>query len=331
VKLEGLCKSFRVRRTLRDALRAPFRAERITALNSISAQVQEGEFFGILGENGAGKTTLFKVLSTLTLADTGRAQVFGVDVRRHPARVRTLIAPVLATERSLAWRLSARENLRLYAALHRLDRQEAEKRASALLALVGLADTGARLVGTFSTGMRQRLLLARALLARPRMLLLDEPTRSLDPLAARDFREFLRQDIGAGHGCTVLLATHDADEVRDLCDRVGVLHRGRLVASGTRSAISTQLGYHRYRLVTRTPEHPAVEALAGQGAHLGRIQPADGGWHTREVDLPGGDERTASVLTALTCAGVSLARLEKIELPLAELIERLTRNGPADA
>jgi ABC-2 type transport system ATP-binding protein len=328
--LEGLRKVFRVRRGLREALLYPLRAARITALDAVSCEVPEGEFFGLLGENGAGKTTLFKVLSTLALADGGRATVFGTDVSRDPARVRELVAPVLASERSLAWRLSALENLRLFAGLHRLERREGERRALELLQVVGLSGVGARLVGTFSSGMKQRLLLARALLARPRMLLLDEPTRSLDPLAARSFREFLRRDIGRAQGCTVLLATHDPDEVRDLCDRVGVLHRGRLVAMGTTASLSAQLGYHRYRLVTRDPTHPAVERLAQHGARLGAPEPEDGEWRAREVDLPGGNEATAAVIAGLTAAGVTLARFDRVELPLADLIERLSARKGSD-
>jgi ABC-2 type transport system ATP-binding protein len=327
LELRGISKEFRARRSFREALQAPFRQARITALHGVSCDVPEGEFFGLLGENGAGKTTLFKILSTLTTADAGEARIFGVDVSREPARIRQLLSPVLVSDRSLAWRLSARENLRLYAGLHRLARREAEQRARELLTLVGLADTGARLVGTFSSGMKQRLLLARALMARPRMLLLDEPTRSLDPLAARSFREFLRRDVGRTQGCTVLLATHDPDEVRDLCDRVGVLHRGRLVAMGTAQRLSAQLGYHRYRLVTRSPDHPAVLALADRGVRLGRIEAAEGEWQSRELDLSGDEETTAAVLASLAGAGVPFARFERIELPLADLIERLTRGA----
>lgn len=325
VELQGIHKSFRVRRTLRQSLAAPFRGERLTALDGVTCQIPEGEFFGLLGVNGAGKTTLFKILSTLTSADSGRASVFGVDVARQPARVRQLLAPVFVGDRTLAWRLSALENLRLYGGLHRLPRREVERRAGELLELVGLAGTGGRLVGTFSSGMKQRLLLARALMARPRLLLLDEPTRSLDPIAARSFREFLRRDVGRTQGCTVVLATHDPDEVRDLCDRVGVLHQGRLVATGTPQSLSAQLGFHRYRLVTSVPDHPAVRALAGNGARLGRTEPLTGEWQAREIDLPADEAGTASVVAGLAAAGVPLARFERIELPLADLIERITR------
>jgi ABC-2 type transport system ATP-binding protein len=327
LEVRGLRKSFRARRTVGETLRRPFQSSLVTALDGISCEVAEGEFYGLLGENGAGKTTLFRILSTLVRSDGGSASVFGTDVARQPARVRRLVASVLASDRSLYWRLSAAENLRLFLALYRLPASEATGRIGELLDLVGLGEVRARLVGTFSSGMRQRLLLARALLARPRMLLLDEPTRSLDPIAARDFREFLRGDIGRSHGCTVLLATHDADEVRDLCDRVGVLHRGRLVATGTTTSLAAQFGYHRFRLVTTDPGHPAVEGLVGLGIRLGAVGVEQGEWRARELDLPGGHAEAAAVVTRLTAAGLPVARFERIELPLAELIERLGRGG----
>ena len=275
LQVEAISKSFPVRRSLRESLRRPAGAPRLKALDGLSFEVAEGEFFGLLGENGAGKTSLFRILSTLVLPDQGTVRVLGVDLARDPAQVRRLLAPVLVSERSLAWRLSAVENLRLYAAFYRLPRGEVERRIADLLQVVGLTDTAARMVGTFSSGMKQRLMLARALLARPRILLLDEPTRSLDPLAARRFRQFLKQDIGRGQGCTVLLATHDPDEVRDLCDRVGVLHRGRLVGLGTPESLTMELGYHRYRLVTSEPAHPAIEQLGAAGDAPG-ADPRDG-------------------------------------------------------
>jgi ABC-2 type transport system ATP-binding protein len=147
----------------------------------VSCDVQPGEFFGLLGPNGAGKTTLFKMLATLTSPDEGWATVHGVDVMKDPRAVRRMIAPVAADERGLHWRLSALENLRLFATLYALRGSELQARIDEVLGVVGLRGAERRTVGTYSSGMRQRLLIARALLIRPRVLLLDEPTRSLDP------------------------------------------------------------------------------------------------------------------------------------------------------
>jgi ABC-2 type transport system ATP-binding protein len=331
LQVDGLSKSYRVRRPLLETLRHPRAGARIAAIDNLSCEVNDGEFFGFLGENGAGKTTLFRILSTLVIPDRGSVRVLGTEVTRDPALIRRLVAPVPASERSLSWRLSAAENLRLYAALYRVSSRDAAVRITDLLEVVGLTEVGSRLVGTFSSGMKQRLLLARALMARPRVLLLDEPTRSLDPIAARAFRQFLKEDVGHGQGCSILLATHDPDEVRELCDRVGVLHRGRLLGVGTPATLAAQLGYHRFRLVTTEPGHPAIERLAQEGVRLGRVEDLDDGWLVREMDLPEG-ERTASVLLAsLVQAGVPVSRFERVELPLAELLERVTRPTKAAA
>jgi ABC-2 type transport system ATP-binding protein len=324
ISIVGMSKRFPVRRPLSAAVRAPLTRETRLALANVDLEVNQGEFVGLLGPNGAGKTTLFKVLSTLVLPDTGRATVHGHDVVRNPASTRRLLAPVIADERSLHWRLSAAENLRLFAALHAVPRPDVDARARELLALVGLEATAAQLVGTFSSGMKQRLLIARALLARPRVLLLDEPTRSLDPISARALRAFLREELVRRQGCTVLLATHSADEAFGLCDRVAVLDRGRVLATGPVERLALEVGDARYRAWTRDARHPAWQALGDRGvvAHLAGAVREDE-WTRIDVDVPGGLDQAAHVLDLLTCAGVRVARFERAPLTLAELLDRI--------
>lgn len=331
VSISGLTKRFPLRRTWGAAVRAPFRREMRLALSDIDLDVAEGEFLGLLGPNGAGKTTLFKVLSTLILPDAGRASILGHDVVQSPAASRHLLAPVIADERSLHWRLSAVENLRLFAALHAVPRSDVAARVGDVLALVGL-NTAGQLVGTFSSGMKQRLLIARALLARPRVLLLDEPTRSLDPISARALRTFLRDELVARQGCTVLLATHSADEAFGLCDRVAVLDRGHLLATGPVERLAREVGDVRYRAWTRDPMHPAWNALGERGvvAHPSTAVQEDG-WTRIDVDVPGGMDQAVHVLDLLTCAGVRVARFERAPLTLAELLDGIVaRRARAD-
>jgi ABC-2 type transport system ATP-binding protein len=324
VSIVGLSKRFRVRRGLAAAVRAPLLRESRLALANIDLEVNEGEFLGLLGPNGAGKTTLFKVLSTIILPDTGRASVLGHDVVRSPATTRRLLAPVIADERSLHWRLSAAENLKLFSALHGVPGRDVGVRVRELLTLVGLETTATQLVGTFSSGMKQRLLIARALLARPRVLLLDEPTRSLDPISARAVRTFLRDELVKRQGCTVLLATHSAEEAFGLCDRVAVLDRGRLLATGPAERLAREVGDARFRAWTRDAQHPAWQALGDRGvvAHLSGAVKEDE-WTRIDVDVPGGLDQAAHVLDLLTCAGVRVARFERAPLTLAELLDRI--------
>jgi ABC-2 type transport system ATP-binding protein len=176
-----------------------------------------------------------------------------------------LIAPVLANERSLYWRLSAYENLRLYAVLQGVAAPQVDAEIARVLAATGLSDAPPAMVGTFSSGMRQRLLIARALLGRPRVLLLDEPTRSLDPISARDFRRFLRESVVRAEGCTVLLATHDADDAWELCDRVAVLHRGRLLAVDETTRLRARFGGPQHSLIVNSEERERARALLEAG------------------------------------------------------------------
>jgi len=322
VELRDLTKRFPLRRRWVDLLLHPGGGERVIAVDHLSFSVAEGEFFGLLGPNGAGKTTVFKMLSTLILPDGGRAQVLGHDLVRNASDVRSVLCPVIADERSLNWRISARENLRFYAQLYGLRGEAASHSVTELLDVVGLSEADHKMVGAFSSGMKQRLLLARALLSRPRVLLLDEPTRSLDPVAARQFRTFLREEIVGRRGCTVLLATHNSEEALELCDRVMVLNRGRAVAMGRPEDLVHDSGDERYRAWTRFPLHPAFERL--DSPFVSRIGvEEEGGWSVVEIAISGGAEQAATVLETLTREGARIGRFEKVRLPLADLIEGL--------
>jgi ABC-2 type transport system ATP-binding protein len=328
VHVRGLTKSFALRKSWSQTLLRPRQREMARVVDSIELSVADGECFGILGPNGAGKTTLFKILATLIRADHGTATIGGHDVSVDPAGVRRLLSPVIPEERSLNWRLSGYENLRFFAAIYRIRPNERERRVRDLLEVVGLGDTGTKMVAQYSSGMRQRLLIARALIPRPRMLLLDEPTRSLDPVATRKFHEFIRSEIIGAQGCTVLIATHSPEEALSLCDRIGIMDRGKLLAVGSPRALLAGSATDRYRLWTDSPAHSAFEALGlrvVQGA-----APAAGemdGWAPIEFELPGGPEQAAAINSSLVMRGVQVAHFERIQRSLAEYIERLVEQG----
>jgi ABC-2 type transport system ATP-binding protein len=319
-----LWKRFPAARSLTDVLRQPFHAAPVPVVVDVSLDVHAGEFVGLLGPNGAGKTTLLKVLATLIVPDRGSATVAGYDVVREAASVRRVIAPVLASERSLYWRLSAQENLELFAALLRLPPRDTAERVSDTLDVVGLSDTGRKMVGQFSAGMMQRLLVARALLGHPRVLLLDEPTRSLDPSAAHAFRSFLRDELAARRRCAVLVATHRTEEAFELCDRVVVMHRGRVAAEGRASALGESLLGSRYSAWTREPSHPALEGVlvAGRARRVAVRSEGDGTWWRVELEVEGGDEAARELLATLVTSGMPIARFERVVAPLGDLIER---------
>jgi ABC-2 type transport system ATP-binding protein len=162
-------------------------------------------------------------------------------------------------------------------------------------------------------------------LARPRVLLLDEPTRALDPISAQELRAFMRDELVDRHGCTIVLATHNTDEALGFCDRVGVLNRGRLLATGAAVELTTRFGEERYRILTGEPDHRCFARLEENGAihDVVRRPSESGGWHVVECGISGDLSRSANVLRLLLESGVSVSRLERVEPSLADLIGRI--------
>lgn len=233
------------------------RREDLTAVDSVTLRIREGELFGLLGPNGAGKTTLVKMLCTLILPSEGRALVCGRDVVTESAAVKPLIGLVDCQERSFFWRLTGRQNLQFFAALVGLRGAEADERIATLLDLVGLSEHADRRFMGYSTGMRQKLGVARGLLAQPRVVFMDEPTRSLDPVIARDLRTFIRQVLVEKLGRTVVLVTHRLEEAEQLCDRVAIMNHGRIVACGPVAEI-------KQRIPVRQQYHIEVHRLPSE-------------------------------------------------------------------
>ncbi len=210
-----------------------------TALNGISFSVPQGEIFGLLGPNGGGKTTLFRILSTLLTPAEGRARLFGLDVAREPLAVRRRIGVVFQNQ-SLDRRLTTSENLMHQGHLYGLRGEALSRRTDEILDRVGLSDRRSDVVETLSGGLRRRVELAKGLMHRPDLLLLDEPSTGIDPRARLDFWEYL-QVLRREESVTVVLTTHLLDEA-DKCDRLGILDRGELVGEGTPKALKQQIG-----------------------------------------------------------------------------------------
>jgi ABC-2 type transport system ATP-binding protein len=210
------------------------------AVDDVDLSVWPGEMFGLLGPNGAGKTTTIRVLTTLLRVAPGVAQVFGRDVARERMSVRKLIGYV-PQQLSAEAALTGRENVMLFARLFDVPRRERGDRSERALAATGMLEHADRLVSTYSGGMVRRLELAQALVNRPRLLILDEPTIGLDPIARGSVWDLIAE-LRAENGMTVLLTTHYMDEAEELCDRIALMHRGRLRAEGSPSALKADLG-----------------------------------------------------------------------------------------
>jgi daunorubicin resistance ABC transporter ATP-binding subunit len=215
------------------------KSEPVRAVDGITFGVGEGEFFGFLGPNGAGKTTTIRVLATLLRPTSGRAVVAGLDVVRQPADVRRLVGFAMQTV-AVDIMGTGRENLELIGRLHRVPGPELRKRVDELLELMGLAEAGNKLAGTYSGGMRRRLDLASALVHRPRVLFLDEPTEGLDPQSRTALWEELLRVRAAG--TTMFLTTHYMEEADRLCDRLAIIDHGRIVVEGSPADLKRSVG-----------------------------------------------------------------------------------------
>lgn len=202
------------------------------ALDDVDLAVKKGELFGLVGPNGAGKTTLIKTFCTLISPTRGYAQVNGYDLSQE-SPIKASIGLVTSDERSFYWRLSARQNLEFFATLHHLPPSEIRRRIDEVLEIVGLQEVADKRFLTFSTGMRQRLSIARALLSRPETIFLDEPTKGLDPLGIQSLHRLIREDLTRHQGITILLTSHWLQEVEQLCDRIAIMDRGRIQACGS--------------------------------------------------------------------------------------------------
>lgn len=211
----------------------PFRrAVKIPALAGVDLRVGAGEAVALVGRNGAGKTTLLKILGALVLPDGGRARVCGLDVVSRSRDVRAAIGLVTGDERSLYWRLTGAQNLALFGALYNVPPGELREKTARALADFGLGTHADVPVRSYSSGMRQRLMLARALLHEPRVLLMDEPNRAADPVLQGEFLARVRDDIAGRMKRAVLLATHNLEEAVSLGGRVAVIEKGKIVYSG---------------------------------------------------------------------------------------------------
>jgi len=210
------------------------------ALDGVDLIVETGEVFGLLGPNGAGKTTTIRILNTLLPLQSGEAEVFGYDVRRSPMEVRQLLGYV-PQQLSIEAALTGRENVAWFARLFGVPRRERAQRVADALETMGLADAANRLAGGYSGGMVRRLELAQALVNRPALLILDEPTVGLDPLARESVWQHV-EELRGETNMTVLLTTHYMEEADALCDRVALMHYGTIRADGAPDELKLALG-----------------------------------------------------------------------------------------
>jgi ABC-2 type transport system ATP-binding protein len=290
ITAEGLVKIYKTRK------------HEVRALDGLDLSVAEGTILGLLGPNGAGKTTTVRILTTLLRPDAGRATVAGLDVVREAQQIRTLIG-LSGQYAAIDENLTGRENLWMFGRLYQLASVTARTRAGELLEQFDLADAGDRVVKTYSGGMRRRLDLASALIGRPRLLFLDEPTTGLDPRSRLGMWDVIRSLVR--EGATLLLTTQYLEEADELADTIAVVDHGKIIARGTADGLKAEVGGERIEVVIhdRTRIDDARSILEGIG--VGRATVDE---HTRRVTVPsdGGATRLATVIREFDDGGIAI-------------------------
>ncbi len=296
------------------------KTKEVVAVDDVSFSVAPGELFGLLGPNGAGKTTTVKMLTTLLIPTGGEARILGLDVVKQAEALRSRIGFIFGGERGLYWRLSAADNLRYFATLYQLEPAVARKRIPYLLEMVGLSNRATEKVEGYSRGMKQRLHIARTLLHDPELLFLDEPSIGLDPVAARDMRQMVR-NLQAEKK-TILLTTHYMFEADALCQRIAVINHGRIIALDTPeglkrlvqdlSVIEIETFGVPPETVDRIRQLPAVEAASVENREQKQIL---------LVQSPAGAQAVPAVMAALD--GLRVGRVVTREPTLEDAYVRL--------
>ena len=289
----------------------------VVALDGIDLAVAPGTVYGLLGPNGAGKTTAVRILTTLVRPDQGEARVLGLDVVEQPDDVRSVIG-LAGQYAAVDESLTGRENLRLMAILTHLPRSDIKPRVVELLDRFGLTDAADRTVGTYSGGMRRRLDLAAALVHRPPVLFLDEPTTGLDPHSRRELWTIIEELVAAG--TTLLLTTQYLDEVDRLANQIAVIDGGRVIAEGTSSALKAQMAT---TLELSFSDIPTAAKAAELLRPAGSCPPRVDGAHL-ELSVDDGPRALIEALRALDHAGLPLASVALREPTLDDVFLALT-------
>jgi ABC-2 type transport system ATP-binding protein len=297
-----------------------------TALDGVGFTVAEGTVLGLLGPNGAGKTTVVRILSTLMRPDAGRAEVVGLDVVRQAADVRASIG-LTGQYAAVDEYLTGQENLEMVGQLYRLGKRESRVRAGQLLERFELTEAARRPAKTYSGGMRRRLDIAASLIARPRVLFLDEPTTGLDPRSRLGMWEFIADLVQ--DGTTILLTTQYLEEADRLADRMVVIDRGRVIARGTADELKAQVGGERLELTVATVEQLGRAAEALQPLAHGETQRDE---QTRRLSMPvtGGTEILAEALRTLAATSVQVLDIGLRRPDLDDVFLTLTGHAAED-
>ena len=321
ISIDCISKTFPIPLTrLKQFFRRPVKPP-VQALTEVSFDVHAGEIFGLIGRNGAGKTTLTKIIATLVQPTSGTLTVNGHDSVREDQKVRAQVGLATAEERSFYWRLTVEQNLMFFARLYGLSDATARRRIIELVNQFELKELVTRRFGELSTGNKQRMAFARAMLSRPPILLLDEPTRSLDPLAAARMRELIQTLSGGDPPVTILLTSHNLTEVEELCARIAIISRGRIRALDTPKRLrDTHHQTERVELTVQGLELERARSILANGLNNLELK-AEGQRLQVAFTHETGDDRLDLAVRALQEQGGKLLAFNSERATLLDVLE----------
>jgi len=298
------------------------------AVSDVSFEVKRGEVFGLLGPNGAGKSTILRILSTLARPTDGTASIGGYDVEKQGNEVRKLVG--IVSEKMIMYdRLTAKENLWFFGSLFDIPAITLNQRIEELLELVQLTKWKNSLVGTFSTGMRQRMNVVRALLNMPQVLFLDEPTLGLDPQSSVEIREFVKK-LNKGTGTTIIVTTHTMVDADMLCDRIGIIDHGKVVALDTSSNLKRLISGTNNTVLKM--DIPNLSPALVEGVRtLGNVKSVSQDDSTHLKIMASGDDAFDSVIDAVRQYGGKIASMENVQPTLEDVFLHLTGHEVRDS
>ena len=313
---ENLTKIFRQRRGKRKGL-LPKRKSEITAVDDVSFQVDTGTVYGLIGANGAGKTTLVKLLSTLIIPTKGKAKVCGYDIIHQDRQVRASIGLATGTERSFYFRLSGWQNLWFFGVLQGIAHSELRRRMETLMKSLEIYSQKDKQFMQYSLGEKRKLDLVRCLLTDPPVFFLDEPTTSIDPYSAIKIRDTIRELKGRGK--TILLVTHNLDEAEKLCDRVGIMDRGKLVKEGSLDFLKREARTKRISMVL---EEMPPDDLLDKFKTFGEVKSHKG---SKEIEIFLSDgQRLSQLIDLVNSREVQVEALNTHEPSLEQIFLKYT-------
>lgn len=301
---------------------------KVTALNGVDLQVRKGEIFGVLGPNGAGKTTMIRILSTLLLPTSGKAEVMGYDVEKEPEKIRAVINMASGAERAGYDFITARGNLWFFSQLYGIPSEEAHRRINELSEMLGLPSYLDRKFYALSTGYKQRVTLVRAFINDPKVVFLDEPTIGLDVMTALSIREYILKQAKE-HGRTILLATHNMAEVDAICNRVAIIDKGKILACDTPTNLKRALGAPSLVLeISPVPAPGSLEPLMKLDGVKGFTSSVDEERGVSRVQVVvDGDRAAQTVIDSIRKDGMTIVSNWRQQATLEEVFVALVGRG----